>query len=435
MTESTAPRYQINPGETSMPNPVQRLGGAAQLALDCAGGLLRAVEQMHMTIANGPMRWVRLLEPSLRTPGSVAGQIYGLLQSAHNQLAGAATRGIRSVASASVFLSDDASGSAFSESILNGICGDFLEATQNPLAIQMSLRTLAGPIEWTPDGIGAAYAHLSPHIAVWVHGLCLSEEQWVRDGRTMGARLSEELDLTPVYVRYNSGRHISVNGRELSDHLERMVQTWPLSAQSVTLIGHSMGGLVVRSAAHYGDRDNRAWRDKLRNVICLGTPHHGSPLEKGGDLLTRAMQANPYLDPLAFGRARSAGIRDLRHGNLLDEDWQLAESDPDRRDQRTPVPPLADVNYYFGAATVGPNENDPMSRVLGDLLVQTASAIGAHADKRKEIAIPAANCRIFRNMNHFDLLGHPQVYAQLVRWLAPDRFSGSPVAPNAGFGG
>lgn len=413
-----------------MPNPVQRLGGAAQLALDCAGGLLRAVEKMHTTIANGPMRWGQLPEPSPRTPGSIAGRIYGLLQSAQRQFAGAATRGIRSVASASVALSDDAGGSALSEAILNGICGDYLEATQNPLAIEMSLRTLAGPIEWTRQGIEAAYAHRSPHIAVWVHGLCLSEEQWVRGGRTLGTRLSEELDLTPVYVRYNSGRHISVNGHELSDHLERMVHTWPLPVQSVTLIGHSMGGLVVRSAAHYGDRDNRAWRDALRNVICLGTPHHGAPLEKGGDLLTRVMEANPYLDPLAFGRARSAGIRDLRHGNLLDEDWQLAESDPNRADQRTPVPPLADVNYYFGAATVGPNENDPMSRFLGDLLVPTASAIGAHADKQKEITVPAANCRIFRNMNHFDLLGHPQVYDQLVRWLAPDRFSGSQAGPD-----
>jgi pimeloyl-ACP methyl ester carboxylesterase len=413
-----------------MPSTVQRFGGAAQLALDCAGGLLRAVEKMHATIANSPMSWTRVPDLSLRAPGSVAGQIYTLLGGAHGHLAAAVARSIRSIAGAPAFSSDDADRSVLSAAILNGICGDYLEATQNPLAIEMSLRTLEAPIECSPQAIAAAYGHVSPHVAVWVHGLCLSEQQWVRRGGvTMGAHLNDDLDITPVYVRYNSGRHISTNGRELSDRLEQMIQAWPLPVQSLTLIGHSMGGLVVRSSAYYGDRDVRVWRKKLRNVICLGTPHHGSPLEKGGELLTRAMQANPYLDPLAFGHIRSAGIRDLRYGSLIDEDWQHVGSDPNRADNRTPVPLLPDVNHYFAAATVGHNDNDPLSRVVGDLLVRTASATGAHTDERKRIAIPPANCCIFSNMNHFDLLGDVRVYKQLVRWLTRDRSNGCHAAP------
>jgi len=403
-----------------MPNSIQSVGGATQLALDCAGGLLRAVEKMHATIAARPVTWTPLANISRRAPGAGAHQTYALLKIIHGALSESIVRGFRSVAMLPSFAPAEDTGSINSAAILNGICGDHLEATQNPLAIRMSLRTLDGPIELTPQGIAVAYARVSPHIAVWVHGLCLSEQHWIRNScDPMGARLQEDLGMTSAYVRYNAGRHISTNGRELSDQLERMIEAWPVPVESLTLIGHSMGGLVIRSAGWYGDHDGCVWRDKLRNVVCLGAPHHGSPLEKGGDLITRALQKSPYVDPLAFGQARSAGIKDLGHGNLIDEDWQHGDAGSARVDARTPVPLLAGVNYYFAAATVGRKENGIMGQVLGDLLVRTASATGAHADKRKHIAIPPENCHVFRNMNHFDLLGDPQVYERLVRWLTP----------------
>lgn len=401
-----------------MPNPIELFGGATQLAFDCAGGILRAVEQMHAAIAQ-PSRSSRQSSAASRSTATIAEQVYAVLRGTQSVLADAVGHGVRSVATSSSLSTDAGRDGVFSVAVVNGICGDHLEATQNPLAIPMSLRTLAGPVEWTPKGVAAAHAHVSPHIAVWVHGLCLSEQQWLRHPHEpMGKRLDEDLEITPVYVRYNSGRHISINGRELSDHLERMIETWPVPVETLTLIGHSMGGLIIRSAGWYGEREARNWRDKLRAVVCLGTPHHGAPLEKGGELITRLMQASPYLDPLAFGRGRSAGIKDLRHGNLLDEDWQSLDANDDRRDRRIPVPLLAGVDYYFAAATIGRNANDPLGRVLGDLLVRTDSAIGAHRDSGKRVAVPPENCRVFPNMNHFDLLGHPQVYEQLVRWLA-----------------
>lgn len=180
-----------------------------------------------------------------------------------------------------------------------------------------------------------------------------------------------------------------------------------------------MGGLVVRSAGWYGERDARVWREKLRNVVCLGAPHHGSPLEKGGEFITRVIAASPYLDTLAFGRSRSAGTKDLRHGSLLDEDWQSSDSH-DGADRRVPVSLIPGVNYYFAAATVGRHAYDPKGQILGDLLVRTECATGSHRDPRKHMAIAPKNCRVFRNMNHIDLLDHPQVYEQLVRWLAPE---------------
>lgn len=408
-----------------MPNPVQSLGGATQLALDCAGGILRAVEQMHTAVARGPGFRLPFPGTSPDASGAVAGRVYALLRSTHGAFANAVTRSLRSLATIPSLLPEDAPGSVHSAAILNGICGDHLEATQNPLAIEMSLRTLDGPIELTPSGISGAYARVSPHIAVWVHGLCLSEQHWIRHGgRAMGLRLDDELDITPVYVRYNSGRHISINGRELSDRLERMIDAWPTAVETLTLIGHSMGGLVIRSAGWYGENHGRAWRDKLRKVVCLGTPHQGVPLEKGGELVTQLMQTSHYFSPLAFGRARSAGIKDLRHGNLLDEDWRNPGSGSDDGARRGAARLLAGVDYYFAAATIGKSANDPLGRVLGDLLVRTDSAIGTHRDDRRRLAVPPENCHIFTNMNHFDLLGHPQVYRQLLQWLKPDSSDG-----------
>lgn len=400
-----------------MLNAIQLFGGATQLAFDFAGGILRAVEQMHANIA----RPSRSANASPHATGTITEQVYTVLRGTHGMMADAVSHGVRSLTTSSALSADTGRDGILPIAVVNGICGDHLEATQNPLAIPLSLRTLTGPVEWTPKGVAAAYAHVSPHITVWVHGLCLSEQQWLRaPHEPMGVRLHEDLEITPVYVRYNSGRHISTNGRELSDHLERMIEAWPVPVETLTLIGHSMGGLVVRSAGWYGERDARNWRDKLSAVVCLGTPHHGTPLEKGGELVTRLMQASPYSSPLAFGRGRSAGIKDLRHGNLLDEDWQHADADDSRNDRRTPVPLLAEVDYYFAAAIIGRSPHGPLGRILGDLLVRTDSAIGAHRDSGKHVAIPSENCRVFPNMNHFDLLGHPQVYEQLLQWLARD---------------
>ena len=78
-----------------------------------------------------------------------------------------------------------------------------------------------------------------------------------------------------------------------------------------------MGGLVARSASHQAAA-GAAWPRQLRDLVFLGTPHLGAPLERRGrgvDLLS----APPHARALALlGRTRSAGITDLRHGALLD---------------------------------------------------------------------------------------------------------------------
>lgn len=130
------------------------------------------------------------------------------------------------------------------------------------------------------------------------------------------------------------------------------------------------------------------------------------------------MQAIPYTAPLAFGRRRSAGIMDLRYGDLLDEDWQGHHPDRHRPDTRRIVPLLQDVDYYFAAASLGKNRHDPLGHILGDLLVRLDSALGSHADDLRRLNVKAENCRIFHARSHFDLLDDEKVQRQIIDWFS-----------------
>jgi pimeloyl-ACP methyl ester carboxylesterase len=226
--------------------------------------------------------------------------------------------------------------------------------------------------------------------------------------------------MTPIYLGYNTGRHISTNGRELSKQLTRLCEIWPVPIDSLSLVGHSMGGLVIRSACWYAESDDSPWLASLRRVACLGTPHHGAALEKAGSLFDRAMRAVQYVDPLLLSKHRSVGIKDLRHGNLLDEDWaQAGEGDDEvpRHDTRRPVPLLEDVDYYFVAASIGRDDRDLRGHLLGDFLVRLGSATGAHRDDARRLPIADEHCRVFHEMSHLDLLSDPRVHEQIADWF------------------
>jgi hypothetical protein len=177
-----------------------------------------------------------------------------------------------------------------------------------------------------------------------------------------------------------------------------------------------MGGLVIRSACSYAEHNQAQWLQSLRRVVCLGTPHHGSPLEKAGHAFETAMTKLPHAEPMLFGKLRSAGIKDLRHGALLDEDWQ---GHPDERkpEQHKVVPLIAGVDYYFAAASLGRDERDPLGHLLGDLLVRPDSAVGIHRNELKRLRIRPENCRVFHEKNHFDLLDDARVQQQVVEWF------------------
>jgi hypothetical protein len=281
---------------------------------------------------------------------------------------------------------------------------------------------------------------------VLVHGLCMNDLQWQRNGHDHGAALAQALGFTPLYLHYNSGRHISSNGRDFAELLDRTLADWPVPVQDLAIVGHSMGGLVARSACPPAQEQGLAWLGRLKSLVFLGSPHHGAPLERGGHLVDTVFGLSPYLAPFTrLTGSRSAGITDLRHGNLQDADWQGPAKGPSghatgapsqasvpqgrttppqtgatprrRRDHRSPTPLPPGVRVGVVAATLARDPGSRRGRTLGDGLVPLASALGEHADPALALALPPSQQLVVAEASHWDLLDRAEVAAQLLRWL------------------
>jgi pimeloyl-ACP methyl ester carboxylesterase len=299
---------------------------------------------------------------------------------------------------------------------VTGLIGDELERQGSDLAEPMSVRLDGRAVE--PADFAAAVDAPTERLVVFAHGLMESEFAWRLGGaEPYGARLRRELGFTPVELRYNTGRHISENGRSLADLLEQLAQGWPVEVERIVLVGHSMGGLVSRSACHQAAVRGDTWVEHVRHVISLGTPHMGAPLAQGVHWASAALHALPETRPLAsFLRRRSAGIRDLRQGSLVDADWLDRDPDALRAVACEEVPLLEGAMHCFVAATVTSNPRHPVARLVGDYLVLEASASGRARDRR--IPFEAEQGMVVGGAHHIALLNHPAVYEQLRDWLA-----------------
>lgn len=309
---------------------------------------------------------------------------------------------------------------AFAVGALNGLYGDHLARQASPLALAMTLHRDGAAVPATPAGLAAAFPDATGRVVVFVHGLGETEASWRLPRRRaaaprvpFGERLEQELGFSALYLRFNSGLHISDNGRELAVLLDALTAHWPVAVDELVLVGHSMGGLVARSACHYAQADELAWTATVRHVFCLGTPHLGADLEKGVHLLSWALRQVPESRAIAgLLTSRSVGIKDLRHGSCAEEDWHGVDLDAFFRDRCREVPFLPDAHYYFVGATLAPG---PLGHALGDLLVRAPSAAGQGRNRR--LPFPADHGHTLTGLNHFDLLDHPAVYEQLSRWI------------------
>jgi len=400
-----------------MNTSLQAIQGATRLIFDSVEGVTNVVERMHETIARHPLPWSPQPEELTRAHGLIASAVYATIRGVNGALRTGVDHSLGLVAGGSQKHQRSATETRMVAG-LNGAFGDHLETTGNALAIPMTLTTPRQALPLETQAIAASLPQASSRLVILVHGLSMSELGWQRKGTPcIGSQLELELGYTPLYLRYNTGRHISTNGQEFAAMLEQLLAAWPVPVESLALIGHSMGGLVIRSACWYAQQSQSNWLQHLEQVVCLGTPHHGSPVERAGHALDVAMNKIAYTQPLAVGRRRSAGIKDLRHGNLLDEDWQGHDPDQVRPDTRKVVPLLPEVEYYFAAATLGRDRRDRLGQLLGDLLVRLDSAVGSHKDDLRRLHIKPENCRIFHEKNHFDLLDDARVQRQVVQWL------------------
>lgn len=386
--------------------------GLSRLVIHRAAAITELVEELHVTIAGGQANG-----PEPFRAGGITGLVYRGIQSGY-QLVGS---GIDAALGAANLLFDppvSTPGRETGLAVLNGILGDYLAESQNPLAIRMAVRSNGQALRLEKQALREAFPQAGGRVAVLVHGLCMNDLQWLRNGHNHGSALAGDLGYTPVYLHYNSGLHISSNGRSLADLLETLLQVWPQPVEELVIIGHSMGGLVARSACHYGSEAGQAWRQQLRSLVFLGVPHHGAAWERIGNWVEEMLKVSLYTAPFRrLGMNRSAGITDLRYGNLVDEDWEGLDRFAYEPDNRRVVALPEGVACSTVGVSLGARAGDVKDRLLGDGLVLLDSALGMHTRPERSLTFGPGQQWTSYRMGHLELLSRPEIYQQVRGWL------------------
>lgn len=367
---------------TPLATGVQTGVAVAHLLLQGAGELTRLAAETHATIARAPLPWRRdATAEAAHAPlpyQLVTRSFLYLARLAHGLLKqGSIPAGQRGLL-------------AFSA--LNGVCGDKLVAWSSPLAQQMMLCDEEGqplPDNWTAGRAG---------VVVFIHGLCLSEQEWQTPAHI---EFVSELRLqgqAVAWLRYNSGLAITANGASLSELLQQHFSE--RGSPRLSLIGHSMGGLLIRSACHHAGENRLGWTSRLLQAAYLGSPHQGAPLERLGNALNNTLGYSPYSKPfMRLGNIRSQGIRDLRQGKVAEA--EVSELLPTAR-------------HLLLAGNLA---NSSERHFLGDGMVPVRSALGQHVDAGRALDAPDVTRYELEALNHMAMLRDERVYDALRGWL------------------
>jgi pimeloyl-ACP methyl ester carboxylesterase len=397
---------------------------AAALAAEHAESLmLSAARDIHGSVAGRVHRVIDCVAGaptvSHRAHDGIAGVVYGGVGLGLK----AAARGLRAADRLGVGAPIEASPRGrFVVSAVNGLIGDRLVADGSPLAIEMGVRHRGRDLSLDGPSLAAAYPDASDALVVFVHGLCETEHYWDRrsrprpaDGSTepsYGARLAADEGWSAVYVRANTGLSIAESGVTLSALLTRLVDAWPTPVRRVALVGHSMGALIVRAACAVTTPDDRDWTRHVTDVVLLGAPNLGSPVERTIARGVRAFHRVPELSPFArIFDQRSVGVLDL-HDGPADE-----------------VAHVPHARYHLVAATLTRSSRHPLAATVGDLLVPFRSAAGLLPNG--EEIFPGADVLHVPGADHFDLLNHVDVYAAMRSWLADASLGAAPTKGSA----
>lgn len=395
----------------------------AELGLVELGKATRGVARMHQSVSDGvfgglartPLSaWT---EPSRVLHDSIAGSTYHSVASTMDTLGRAAG----SVVDGRGRPPSHTHRGAAALGVLNGLIGDELSRKRSVLAPTMSIRVDGLPVDLTSADITAAFESPSEHVVLFLHGLMETEFAWAKkDHATYGERLERDLGATEILIRYNSGRHISDNGAELSRLLAELSALWPVPIRTVTLVGHSMGGLVIRSACHAAADTHAPWLPALRHTVCLGTPHLGAPLARGVHVATTALRAAPVTRPIGdFLRRRSGGVRDLFHGALTEDDWTGRDPDILRQAAVADIPLVPHARHLYVTASVTRDPRHPVGRIVGDGLVLAGSGRGAGRARR--IGYLDDDGMHIGGTHHFTLLNNDTIYDWLLGQLTERR--------------
>ena len=387
---------------------VRQFSDAVKLAVDATQGITDIVETMHHRIGAGPSLLGKPLQSVVK---SISAPTYAAIR-AITKLVGMSIETF--LTQLEQLMPQNAVERGTMLAALNGVLGDYLAETKNSLAMDMRFCSAGRDLSINAEEIRQAFI-TGNRLLILLHGSSLDEGCWQRKGYNYGSALAQAFDLVPIYLRYNSGLHISENGQLFAARLGDLVRLWPRPVKEIILIGHSMGGLVARSACHYAEAAHAAWRPHLTKLITLGTPHHGAPLERGGNSLETLLGLHAYSKPLEkLGRIRSAGVTDLRFGNVLDEHWQGRDRFARGHDPRTVLNLPAGVQCYAVAGSIANKKSK--GRQPGDGLVPIRSALGIHETPLLALDFPSEHQLVVYRTAHLDLLSNPLVYQQLMQW-------------------
>ena len=409
MTKSDANKKHLHPAD---------LHAASRLAIDATIGLTNLVEAMHRNISRMP----GIFGTTSESPTSgITGLVYKSIRSVTRAVGGGLDLALGQLTG---LLKQDPSSSEREAVVaaVNGVLGDHLAASHHPLAIAMQFRRNGEALTPTKKSLSRAIAEPGGRILLLVHGLCMSDLQWQRNGHDHGAALATDAGVAPpfttVYLNYNSGLHVSTNGRALAAALEALLKAWPVPVTELAVIAHSMGGLVMRSACELAAEERQRWLPALSKIVFLGTPQFGAPLERGGNWVNIILDSSPYTAAFArLAKLRSAGITDLRHADVHDTDWEQHDRFASNRKEPHDVPLPAGVQCYAIAAALGKKSTSLAGQILGDGLVPVESALGRHKNPKRDLAIAKSRQWIGYEMNHMDLLDDKRAYRRIRKWM------------------
>jgi pimeloyl-ACP methyl ester carboxylesterase len=403
----------------------EELGAAGRLTADALSGLVEVVGDVHRAVD-------ARVERALPAPAAPVVATQRAITSAVYRGVSAGQKALSWVGATAVEMSGAPDDPPLSSTrwgqvaipVLNGLWGDHLAQRHHDLAVTMAIRVAGTDVPCDPDAIARAFPEATGSLVLFIHGLSESDRTWHlrlhdepgEDSLPYGERMRADLQLTPVYLRYNTGLRVAENGRLLSQLLEDLVAAWPVPVERVFLVGHSMGGLVARSACHIGGQMGARWVPCVTVVATLGTPHLGAPLEQAVHVAEWTMRRFPESAPIArvLGR-RSLGVQDLRFGSLLEEDWHGQDPDEFLRDRCRDVPFLPHATYCYVAASLTRDPDHPWGHWVGDGLVRYPSASGVGRTRRMPLTMDDGVH--IGGLHHLDLLHHPVVYEHLREWF------------------
>ena len=377
------------------------LGSTLALVTD---RIVAPVQGMHRAISR---RWFNALggvaKPVQQIHDSVSDLVYGSIRVAASTLGLGIDAGER----------DETPRDAALQAFANGFWGDDLGTYEDRLSIAMGIRDAQGASVPPDSGLADTFPAATGNLVVLVHGLIETERCWQGTDTSPGLAdtISHHAELTPVAIRYNTGLRVSDNGHQLASLIESACRHWPVPVTSIALVGNSMGGLVVRSACASGREAGHGWIDLVRDVVTLGSPHHGTPLEKLANVASWGLNIARETRPLAdFLNRRSAGIKDLRFGAIVDEDWNHLDPDALLRNGVGDHTLPAEIDHHFVGAVITSNPSHPVGFVMGDLLVRVPSSTA-------EPRLDPTSTVVVGGLRHTDLPSEPAVIEQIMRWL------------------